>query len=141
MEFIHLRLDKWRNFYSVDVGLRSRVFIVGPNASGKSNLLDAFRFLRDIASVGGGFEDAVQRRGGVSKIRSLSARRYPEVSVAVVVGERGEEEPRWSYTLGFEQDNQSRPFITNDEVYRSGTRLLKRPDAADNADRERLRQP
>jgi predicted ATPase len=140
MEFVHVRLDKWRNFYSVDVNLRSRVFIVGPNASGKSNLLDAFRFLRDIASVGGGFEDAVQRRGGVSKIRSLSARRYPEVSVSVAIAERDEHETHWTYTLGFEQDNQGRPFITNEEVFRGSKQLLGRPDPADVADRERLRQ-
>jgi recombinational DNA repair ATPase RecF len=33
-----LILKNWRNFRSVDVPLRERQFIVGPNASGKSNL-------------------------------------------------------------------------------------------------------
>ncbi|MCC6394681.1 MAG: AAA family ATPase, partial [Bryobacterales bacterium] len=44
-----LVLRNWRNFRTVDVRLTDRVFIVGPNASGKSNLLDSIRFLRDIA--------------------------------------------------------------------------------------------
>ncbi len=47
----------WRNFRQIDVPLRERQFIVGPNASGKSNLLDIFRFLHDIVKVdGGGFQ-------------------------------------------------------------------------------------
>ena len=59
----------WRNFQQIDVPLRERQFIVGPNASGKSNLLDILRFLRDIVKVdGGGFQKAVKDRGGVSKI-------------------------------------------------------------------------
>jgi recombinational DNA repair ATPase RecF len=140
MEFTHLQLQKWRNFYSVDVELGSRVFIVGPNASGKSNLLDALRFLRDIASVGSGFEDAVRRRGGVSKIRALSARRYPEVGVSVTIGDSGNSGAMWTYTLAFTQDNQRRPYITNEQVYQDEKRLLKRPDADDRRDRERLRQ-
>lgn len=46
MQFTHLRLSNWRNFASVDVSLSLRMFLIGPNASGKSNLLDVFRFLR-----------------------------------------------------------------------------------------------
>jgi ABC-type uncharacterized transport system ATPase component len=36
----HLSVKNWRNFQRVDVRLRERQFIVGANASGKSNLLD-----------------------------------------------------------------------------------------------------
>ena len=73
-----LTLKNWRNFTNVDVALQQRQFIVGPNASGKSNLLDAFRFLRDIAKQkGGGLQDAIEKRGGLSKIRCLSAGRDP----------------------------------------------------------------
>ena len=50
----------WRNFQQINVPLRERQFIVGPNASGKSNLLDIFRFFRDIVKVdGGGFQNVV----------------------------------------------------------------------------------
>ncbi|MFW5773293.1 MAG: AAA family ATPase, partial [Tangfeifania sp.] len=43
-----IKLKNWKNFKEIDVQLRNRIFIVGPNASGKSNFLDVFRFLRDI---------------------------------------------------------------------------------------------
>ncbi len=50
----HITLKNWYDFQSVDVDLSNRVFLVGPNASGKSNFLDVFRFMRDIAKLGGG---------------------------------------------------------------------------------------
>ncbi len=72
----HLKIKNWRNFRVVEVDLRERQFIVGPNASGKSNFLDVFRFLRDVAKQeGGGLQKAVKDRGGVSKVRSLAAQR------------------------------------------------------------------
>ena len=59
--FTSLSLENWRNFVDVDVKLRRRVFLVGPNASGKSNFLDVFRFLSDIAGVGGGVPESSSR--------------------------------------------------------------------------------
>ncbi|NCD10293.1 MAG: chromosome segregation protein SMC, partial [Negativicutes bacterium] len=43
-----LRLENWRNFRELNVPLRDVTYILGANASGKSNLLDVFRFLRDV---------------------------------------------------------------------------------------------
>jgi predicted ATPase len=56
----HVVLKNWRNFQKVDVSLRERVFLIGPNAAGKSNFLDAFRFLRDVAKAGGGLQKAIE---------------------------------------------------------------------------------
>ena len=49
-----IQLKNWRNFKKVEVKLRDRVYCIGPNASGKSNLLDVLRFLRDVAKPEGG---------------------------------------------------------------------------------------
>ena len=54
MRISKIVLKNWRNFRSAEVELGERVFLVGPNASGKSNFLDAIRFLRDVAKAGGG---------------------------------------------------------------------------------------
>ena len=135
----HVSLANWRNFTKVDVDLQRRMFLVGPNAAGKSNLLDALRFLSDVVTVGGGFQAAIKRRGGVSMLRSFAARRYPSVTVQVSLGtdDRANE---WDYELTFGQDNQRRPEIKREAVLRRGEAILERPDAEDQDDRERLRQ-
>ena len=75
-----LQLQNWRNFKKIEVDLRDRVFVIGPNASGKSNLLDVFRFLRDVAKPkGGGLQRAVEMRGGMTKVRCLLARRKSDM--------------------------------------------------------------
>jgi len=137
MWFTHVKLENWRNFLKVDVPLLPRVFMVGPNASGKSNLLDALRFLRDIAAPEGGFQRAVALRTNVSQIRSLHARRYPNVAIEVEVEL---DEDRWSYRLEFTQTNQRVPVVAREIVRHGSTMVRERPDAEDDADPTRLRQ-
>jgi predicted ATPase len=139
MRLTHVRLENWRNFRQVDVELQGRVFLVGPNASGKSNFLDAFRFLKDIVSVGGGFQAAVERRKGIKAIRSLAARARPNVTLAVMIG-ADSESPLWEYELSFALDKQRRPVIRRELVSHEGETILQRPDDADRADPERLTQ-
>lgn len=137
--FSNLQLKNWKNFASCDIDLRNRAFLVGPNAAGKSNFLDVFRFLRDLASAGGGFQEAVHHRGGVSAIRCLAARRYPDIElhVRVIVGEASR---TWEYALAFNQDKQRRPRIAKERVVRDGQVLLERPNEDDSQDPDRLTQ-
>jgi predicted ATPase len=137
MRFLKLRLQNWRNFLRVDLDLPERVFLVGPNASGKSNLLDAFRFLRDVAETRGGFQLAVEKRGGVSKIRSLHARRFPDVIVECTLDL---DDAKWRYRLVFKQDNVRRPIVKEEQVWKGDAVLLKRPDDGDKKDPGRLAQ-
>jgi predicted ATPase len=133
----------WRNFRQINVPLRERQFIVGPNASGKSNLLDIFRFLRDIAKAeGGGFQKAVKDRGGVSKIRCLAAQRDPEISIEIHIAETPDTPATWRYSVGFRQADRGhcRTYLTHERVWRENELLLDRPDADDNEDPERLIQ-
>ena len=133
----------WRNFQQIDVPLRERQFIVGPNASGKSNLLDIFRFLRDIAKAeGGGFQKAVKDRGGVSKIRCLAARRDPKVEIEIHIADTSNAPPTWRYSLGFTQEPRGhrRAYLTHEKVWKDNKQLLNRPDKADYADMDRRTQ-
>jgi predicted ATPase len=140
VRFNRLRLENWRNFLSVDVELQRRVFLVGPNAAGKSNVLDAFRFLRDIADPqGGGLLAASAKRGGVSQVRSLHARRNPSVVIDVEIDLNGDFGD-WRYRLEFVQDNQRIPLVGREQVWRNGKQILNRPDAEDHADPSRLTQ-
>jgi predicted ATPase len=141
LRITRVHLENWRNFASVDVELQRRVFLVGPNASGKSNFLDAFKFLHDIVSVGGGFLEAVTRpqRGGVSRLRCLAARRFPDIAVQIGLGSDGSNSD-WEYELRFSQDNRQRPVIKRERVLKGGVKHLSRPDEKDRVDPERLTQ-
>jgi predicted ATPase len=139
LRFAHIHLANWKNFTRCDVGLASRVFLVGPNASGKSNFLDVFRFLRDLASAGGGLQEAVRRRAGVSAIRCLAARRYSDVEIRVKV-QMEEGGSDWEYELAFNQDPQRRARIQREKVSRGGDVLLERPNPEDKDDPELLTQ-
>ena len=96
-----ITLHNWKNFQNCAVELTERCFIIGANASGKSNFIDALRFLRDIAKQSGGLQSAVDDRGGITKIRCLAARKQSNVSIAVELGNPREDRNLWRYRLDF----------------------------------------
>jgi predicted ATPase len=136
-----LSLKNWRNFRSIDIDLSDRVFIVGPNASGKSNLLDAIRFLKDVAKPGGGLQQAIVERGGVSKIRCLAARKEPAVEIDVEL-KNGPEAPAWRYAIGFTQQvrGHRQPILRYERVWKGTRQILDRPTEDDAKDVIRLTQ-
>lgn len=135
MHISHIKLRNWRNFHTVNVALDYRVYLIGPNASGKSNFLDVFRFLRDIA--GEGLQKAVQsHRGGISSLRSLSARQYSNIDIDIEITDEAD---IWNYRLVINQDNLSRPIIKEEFVTRNQIEIEKRPNEDDKRDPERLR--
>jgi predicted ATPase len=140
LKFRSLRLQNWKNFAQVAVDVQDRIFLVGPNASGKSNFLDVFRFLRDLALSGGGFQQAIATRGGVSAIRCLAARRYPDIAIQVVLEDLGKPRVRWEYQLAFAQDNQRRSLVRSERVSKDGEWIHVRPDKQDEEDPDRLTQ-
>jgi predicted ATPase len=143
MRFSRLELKNWRNFVSVDLPIGERLFLTGPNASGKSNLLDAFRFLRDLAKDGGGLQAALRDRGGLSRLRCLAARRDPIVEVGVTLeGANGDGKVFWRYEVGLTQEPRGahRTLLKHERVWKDGILLLERPDDADRRDQERLTQ-
>lgn len=133
-----LKLKNWRNFRAIDVPLREVSYLLGPNASGKSNFLDAFRFLRDVSkSKGGGLQTAVADRDGISKLRCLHARTDDEVLIDIELASTADSAPEWRYVLGFgkpEGKGSQRILISNEQVWKDGRRLFQRPDASDKAD-------
>lgn len=137
--FTHVSIENWRNFSKVDIELERRVFLIGANASGKSNFLDIFRFLNNIVAVGGGLQQAVAIRGGVSNLRCLSAKRYSDILIKIQI-EDFKAHDAWIYELCFNQDNKSRPYIRREIIYKNGIAVLNRPVKDDLDDPERLTQ-
>lgn len=141
----HIDLCNWKNFQQCSVTLAERCFLVGANATGKSNLLDAIRFLRDIVKQGGGLQTAVEDRGGITKIRCLAARTQTNVKITVTLREQETNEDKWIYSLNFRhtgggiQENKVR--IINEQVYAvaTGEYILNRTEHSDGEDEETLR--
>jgi predicted ATPase len=138
MYITRLKLKNWRNFHEAEVGLAQTSYIIGPNASGKSNLLDALRFLRDVCKpAGGGLQKAVKDRGGIAKLRCLHARRDPEVKIEVFFSERAHDQATsWGYVLGFKSEGKGahRLLVSKEEVWQGEKRILSRPEADDKND-------
>lgn len=149
MQFTHLRLKNWRNFTHVDVKLARRMFIVGPNAIGKSNLLDVFRFLREVAIDGGGLATAVKNRRGISKLRSLHARGPAGSHIEIDVTVAAADGTKWRYLLAFKQGDKvvgNTPAVAREAVWRQMTdeerpsKLFDRPESPDRDDPKLLTQ-
>ena len=141
MRISRISLVNWKNFSEVDVEIPLRVFLVGPNASGKSNFLDAIRFLRDIARSGGSLDAALKSRGGFSKIRNLGARRRNDIEISVELSDEGTD-TKWEYTLALEQQTRGahQTVVARELVYRDGNEVLRRPDDEDLSDELRRTQ-
>ncbi|WP_312048609.1 AAA family ATPase [Acinetobacter courvalinii] len=132
-------LKNWRNFRNAEGELSLVSYILGANAAGKSNFLDIFRFLRDVAKPeGGGLQKAVNDRGGVSKLRCLHARHDPEIRIEVSFVEKLEDENiAWKYVLGFKPEGKGkhRNLISCEEVWNDkGKKIVSRPNVEDRKD-------
>jgi len=139
MRLTQLELRNWRNFAKVEVPLSPRTFVYGPNASGKSNFLDVFRFLRDIAREEGGLQRAVGDRNGFGAIRSLHAhgrQQRIEIGIRCRLGDA-----EWHYFLAINADkNTKRAHVEEERVQKDGETVDARPTAEDKADAALLRE-
>lgn len=83
MSIQRLYVQNFRSFRQIDLALPDFSVLVGANASGKSNFIQIFRFLRDVAREG--FENAIALQGGVEYLRNftLGASMPLEIRVSV----------------------------------------------------------
>ena len=141
MKLTHVSLINWRNFGSLEVDIHNRLFIVGPNASGKSNFLDALKFLADVTRPGGGLTYALNERGGMKSVRFLNAlnRNHGNLTIAVQIADGDDQ---WTYELSLHsrKNGDHGPEIVKEEVTKNGRVVVSRPSADDEADPELLSQ-
>ena len=70
MAITKLTVENFKSFDKLEVELRPFNIVVGSNASGKSNFVDVFRFLHDIAEDS--LESAIGSRGGAETLRNFN---------------------------------------------------------------------
>jgi len=63
MAIIRLVVSNFKSFDKIDVKIGNFGIIIGANASGKSNFIQVFRFMRDILNFG--LENAISMQGGL----------------------------------------------------------------------------
>ncbi len=140
-----LRLFNWKNFHECELDLTKRCFIIGANASGKSNLLDALRFLRDIAKQGGGLQSAVEQRGGVTKIRCLAARQRTDISIETELRDIETDELCWTYGLKIKNVGggimKNHAAVLEEKVFsqKDGKYVVNRTEWSGNEDSDTLK--
>jgi predicted ATPase len=85
----------FRSFRDIEVNVGPLEVIIGPNAAGKSNLVEVVRFLSDIAKTG--FENAVSLHGGPEFIPNAST--PDEETVLSLTVEHDPPNEFWPYTV------------------------------------------
>jgi predicted ATPase len=119
----NLRVKNFKSLKDVSVDMGRLNVLVGPNMSGKSNLIDVFRFLsrtvvsppgtyglpNAILSLGKGFED-VAWKGGDSNLISISLEGdyWPALSP--------EEDAKWTYRIEIVPDRYGSAFIQEESL-------------------------
>jgi len=87
----------FRSFRDIEVDLGPLEVIIGPNAAGKSNLVEVVRFLSDITRTG--FENAVSLHGGPEFIPNASS--PDEETVLSITVEHDPPSAAWPF-MGFD---------------------------------------
>lgn len=137
LRFTRVLLRNWRSFARGYAELGRRVFVAGPASAGKSNFLDAFRFLGELAAASIGLQEAVRRRGGVRRLRCLAARKESQLGLLVHAGTSAQP-LEWEYEIEIGSDAQGRPVVQREHLRRRRETISERPDPIDAADKERL---
>ena len=72
-------IKNYKSIAACDVQLQPLTFLVGRNGSGKSNFLDALRFVAD--ALNSSLEHAIRNRGGIKEVRRRSTRPTDYLSI------------------------------------------------------------
>jgi len=145
MKITGLSLTNWRNFKSAEASFGKRVtYLVGPNASGKSNFLDALKFLRDISKpINGGLRTALESRGGFRRVRCLHAHGLKkgggtDLGINIVLKDGLD---TWTYDLAVNNNRHGKreyPIVRREIVTCNNKTLLSRPTDGEREDELRL---
>lgn len=77
-----IKIENFKSFEKVEVDLNNFNVVIGANASGKSNFISIFKFLRDI--VNHRLNDAISMQGGVEYFRNINIGSTGNFSVEII---------------------------------------------------------
>jgi predicted ATPase len=89
MYLSRIRIRHYKSLDDVSIDFSHPITVlVGPNAVGKSNVVDCLRFVRDAVSID--LEHAVSARGGIGRVRQYSRTRPYKLSIDITLREEEE---------------------------------------------------
>lgn len=101
MSVVFIRRVQLRNYKSIgtcDVTLEPLTFLVGANGAGKSNFIDALRFVAD--SLRGPMDHALRERGGINEVRRRSGGHPTHFSIRIDLQLPGGSAGWYSFEVG-----------------------------------------
>ena len=99
----------FKSFESIDIELSDLNVVLGPNASGKSNLASIFQFVRDISTLG--LSNAISLQGGLEYLLNFKNSKKQHLEVEIQFDK--------SQTVSFNRSNQTKlsDFCYNIKIY------------------------
>ena len=82
MSIKKIRVTNFKSFNELEVQLGNFNVLIGANASGKSNFIQLFSFLRDITNHG--LDNAISMQGGVEYLRNINLGTSKDFSVNII---------------------------------------------------------
>ena len=149
MKLSSARIRHYKSLDDVSIDFSEKITVlVGPNAVGKSNIVDSLRFIRD--AIASDLEHAVSSRGGMSRVRQYSKTRPFKVSLQLTFSQdspdEGTKQAEYEFSIEsltasnytvdheramhFEFDRGNRPSRSEFTRDRSGAASNQRSDRA-----------
>ncbi|TBH17650.1 AAA family ATPase [Thermus thermamylovorans] len=116
------KAKNYKSLHQVDLPLERLTVLVGRNGAGKSNVVDALRFVADALNVR--LEYALRERGGVEEVRRRASRRPPNFSLEVHLKDSifwGDEKIEVNAIYFFEVGPRERDYV----VVRESARIVR----------------
>ncbi len=114
-----IELKNWRSVREQGLKLGPVNLLIGPNAAGKSNVVDALRLLAE--AIRSDLETAVTRRGGLESVRFRGASEGEEVTISIDYfvpdpsAPHSRSDMRYSLTIAQEPES-GRPAVAREEL-------------------------
>src|SRR5260370_1862148 len=83
MRLTSVRARNFKSFRDLDIQLDNLNVLIGANASGKSNFVQLFAFVRDI--VESGLDNAISIQGGAQYLRNINCEEGANVTIELSV--------------------------------------------------------
>jgi len=81
MAIKNINVKNFKSFKEIEINLNKFNVLIGANASGKSNFIQIFKFLRDVIQLG--LDNAISLQGGLEYLRNINIGHYENFSVNI----------------------------------------------------------